>query len=487
MPESNGGDNGMRPDIDAQVNYIRHQFAAKSNTKESPVAVVTEGVGLGYMFHAGRILVREEYLTRVLETLGQEPSGDRVQPVIRGVVLLTLLQSDDGTPTVTSVLDLIDDRFGAGVATPDHLLTTAPDGSPCPATEPEEAYDHTEPYPGVCRSNSGAGVLVYISDTGLLADAAATHPWLRGVDGDPDPLPAPGVDGTQAIPPYTGHGTFVAGVVRCMAPEAEVFVANELADAGSAWESDLVPRLNAALARPVDIFHLSIASPTRNNQPLIGIEAWLGLLQQYKGTVCVVTAGNDGSRHRCWPGASAGTVSVGALAADWRSRARFSNHGSWVDVYAPGRDLVNAFATGTYTCYVPPYKSDERKFYGMAKWSGTSFSAPVVTGLIAARMSRTGENARQAAEALLAEARHRAIPGVGPVLLPCCEPPCRGDCGDQGGRGDCASRRPGMTTCGCRLPGRPGPVVAAAGAVLPWVSTTSRTASTGRFLSGACG
>jgi subtilisin family serine protease len=290
--------------------------------------------------------------------------------------------------------------------------------APCPATEPQEVYYDIEPSPSVDVDNGGAGVLIYVADTGLLDGAAASVPWLHGVQGDPDPLPKPLPDGTQPIPPYAGHGTFVAGVARCMAPRADVYVANIFNTAGSALETDFVSKLDAALNLGADIFNLSVTSPTRNDLPMLTFAAWLERVRSYKGVVCTVAAGNSDSRVPEWPAGFPGTVSVGALAADWHSRADFSNYGGWVDVYAPGRGLVNAYATGTYTCRVPPYAGQERKFYGMARWSGTSFSTPVVTGLIAARMSRTGENGQQAAAALLAEARTQAIPGVGAVLLP---------------------------------------------------------------------
>jgi len=213
-----------------------------------------------------------------------------------------------------------------------------------------------------------------------------------------------------------------------MAPAADVVVAKVSLAAGSTLESRLVQRLTAAFGLGPDIFHVTLACPSRLDLPLIGFREWLRHLRDYGGAVCIAPAGNSGMRRPSWPAAFADVVSVGALGADWHGRASFSNFGSWVDVYAPGRDLINAYTTGTYECHVSPYANTDRTFYGMAKWSGTSFSTPIVSGLIAARMSATGENAKAATAAVLAQARAEAVPGVGPVLLPACRDDRRCSC-----------------------------------------------------------
>jgi len=413
--------------------------------------------GIGYMYAEGEMLVRDEYLERVLEILGHPPRYELEQAqgplprVITGVTRLTTLgryENVVGTPDRPGALDVIDAQLGWGAATPNHVLTVTPGtASHCPATEPEEVYDDIEPYPSVCHDNGGSGVQIYMADTGILQGVVDSHPWLTGVRGNPDPHEAEVVNGT--IPPYAGHGTFAAGVARCMAPAAGIFVTNVAFTAGSVLEADLIPGLAAALGRGVDIFHLCISCMTRHDFPLIAFREWLRRLREYGGGVCVAAAGNSGMRRLSWPAAFSDVVAVGALGGDWRGRASFSNFGPWVDVYAPGRDLINAFATGEYKCHAAPYKGQVRRFYGMAKWSGTSFSTPIVTGLIASRMSRTGENARQATAALLAEAGARAIPGVGPVLLPCCQPTEPRHCCGAGPRDCCAGAAP-HSCCGHR-------------------------------------
>ena len=435
---------GMKRSVVDEVDHLVNAFVARD--KDEPddpirIGVARNGNELDYLYAEGQILVQDQYLGRVLEVLGlpdeQTLRQDRrqpIRPVIAGVVLLAPpLGEDERAFVVPDALTTIDRYFGPGVATPDHVLTVAGGGTPtiCPATEPEEVYVDAEPFPSICHDNGGGSALVYVADTGLLRDAGTDHSWLAGVRVENpasdyeayEPPTASHAAVPPIIPPYTGHGTFVAGVLRCMAPDADVIVAKVSLAAGSTLESRLVMRLTAALGLAPDIFHVTLACPSRLDVPLIGFREWLRQLRNYGGAVCIAPAGNSGIRRPSWPAAFADVVSVGALGADWRGRASFSDFGSWVDVYAPGRDLINAYTTGTYQCQVAPYAGTNRTFYGMAKWSGTSFSTPIVSGLIAARMSATGENAGTATAALLVQARAEAVPGVGPVVLPRCREP----------------------------------------------------------------
>jgi Subtilase family len=452
--------------------------------------------GIAFMYQKGVLLVRDEDLNRVLAIVAppeteildplypedrfpperpvpeergegtgesrREPPGETGEPpawrpqlrrVTRGLVALALFGSrfedddhrdDDSEPQdergpsgTLLALSEIDRQLGAGVATPNHVVTVSP-VLPCMAHEAEEVPLDIEPEPGPCPGHGGAGVRIFVADTGLVAGAAADHAWMAGVQGDPDPDPAaipPGHDPDDLLP-YAGHGTFVTGVLRCAAPAAEIYCANVFNLAGSALEADAVPKLDLALDEGYDLFNLTISASTRKLLPLAAFNAWRRRLRDRKGVACVVAAGNNGLQRPFWPAAFRGMIAVGALAADGRTRASFSNYGSWVDVYARGRGLVNAWGTGRYCTYVPPQDGQDRRFQGMARCSGTSFSTPIVTGRIADRMSRTGENAEQAAAAVLAGARF--VPGVGRVVQPCADEDCRprgcrpGDCRDKG-------------------------------------------------------
>jgi subtilisin family serine protease len=206
-----------------------------------------------------------------------------------------------------------------------------------------------------------------------------------------------------------------------MAPAAEVRVEGFLTRGGAILESEIVAQLNQALDGMPDVISMSAGCTTRDNLPSLAFEVlWEQRLRHCKGTVLVAAAGNDASRRAFWPAASPWTVSVGALDRDGR-RAGFSNFGSWVDVYALGVDVVNAYPDGSYRYREPPrVESGDTAVFtnGMASWSGTSFATPVVAGMIAARMSRTGQSGYAAAHSVLRIARSHARPGVGAVAEP---------------------------------------------------------------------
>ncbi len=86
------------------------------------------------------------------------------------------------------------------------------------------------------------------------------------------------------------------------------------------------------------------------------------MLATRKGAVVVAAAGNENTGGPSYPAAYPNVIAVAAT-NEYDKRASFSNHGSWVDVAAPGVNILSTVPGG----------------YGYR--GGTSMAAPHVSAL----------------------------------------------------------------------------------------------------------
>ena len=203
-------------------------------------------------------------------------------------------------------------------------------------------------------TTTGAGIKVGVIDGGV----DYTHPELSShvslgydvVDEDSDPMDEPGG-------PASGHGTFVAGIINLVAPDAEIRAYRVTNEIGYGDGYGLAEAIQRAVLDGCDVINISVVMMAEHM-----LVSEVVAFARSQGVVVVVAAGNEGEETVAFPATDPNTIAVAAIDSLDRI-ADFSSYGSSIDVCAPGTWIYSTYQSG-----------------GWAWWSGTSFAAPFVAG-----------------------------------------------------------------------------------------------------------
>ena len=113
-----------------------------------------------------------------------------------------------------------------------------------------------------------------------------------------------------------------------------------------------------AVGRGAKIITFSLSGPQKSDY-----EEYLLHNLSHRGIIFFAAAGNDGNDKKAYPAAYDGVIAVGATDNTDRI-ASFSNHGDWVDIYAPGDLIISQCGASSY-CFT----------------SGTSMATPMAAGV----------------------------------------------------------------------------------------------------------
>jgi subtilisin family serine protease len=201
----------------------------------------------------------------------------------------------------------------------------------------------------------------------------------------------------------TSHGTNISGVIAAVtnnnlgiagiAPNAKIMPlragASLLAGGSFLQEDDLAAGIIYAVENGAHIINMSWGGP---ENAFVIRDALTYAANQ--GLVLVASAGNSGTPNLSFPAANNHTIAVGATDRS-NALANFSSTGAAIDLVAPGLNVLTTQLNNTYTVR-----------------SGTSLSAPQVSGLAALILSRNPTlNPQQVRSLLRTTAKDLGTPG----------------------------------------------------------------------------
>lgn len=210
-------------------------------------------------------------------------------------------------------------------------------------------------------STGSSSVIVAVLDTGVnAAHEDLTGSILTGYNA---------FDGSANTADDNGHGTETSGTIAAhinnslgtagICAGCQILPVKVLDSSGTGSWSTIANGITWATDHGATIINMSLAG--------YGYDSTLDSAVQYAishGVLVVAAAGNDSTIQQAYPAADSGVVSVAA--SDYNDHLySFSNHGSWVDVAAPGC-VETTTMSGSYNAVC-----------------GTSFASPFTAGVAA--------------------------------------------------------------------------------------------------------
>jgi serine protease AprX len=307
------------------------------------------------------------------------------------------------------------------------------------------SYNQSVNTPQVWKHATGAGVGVAVVDTGVAGGLAD----FRDADGDSRVVASAvtNPDATTAEDSY-GHGTHVAGLIAGdssrrpkgdelrgryagAAPGAHLISIKASDDHGDASVLDVIYGIEFAVEHKdefnIRVLNLSLESTEAESYRTDPLDAAVEAAW-FNGIVVVAAAGNRGSDADAVdyaPGNDPYVLSVGAvddqgtkqtrddLRADWSSRGTTRDGHVKPDLYAPGARMVSNLAPGSdFASMCPDCVSGDGQYI---RAGGTSMSAPVVAGAVAALLEEHPSWTPDQVKGALVH-NLRALPGGGEEL-----------------------------------------------------------------------
>jgi hypothetical protein len=181
-----------------------------------------------------------------------------------------------------------------------------------------------------------------------------------------------------------GHGTMVAGIVHLVAPRAKILPLKAFSADGTGYASNIIRAIYFATAQGSKVASMSFSFSSSSSAMSEAVK-----YANSQGVICVAAAGNEGEEIRVYPASYSQVMGVASTSNSDRLSS-FSNYGPQVVwVGAPGENIVSTYPFATY-----------------ASSSGTSFSAPFVSGTVALLTQVDGSVDQTGAAKAIGHAHH---------------------------------------------------------------------------------